>query len=197
EIWQGEALLNQDFTLENLQKKRNQKSFEIIHLATHANFNSQQDSYIQFWDDKLSLDQLRELEWYKQPQVELLVLSACRTALGNNQEAETEMGFAGLAYRAGVKSALASLWRVSDLGTLGLMVEFYEQLKSSPIKAEALRKAQLALLRGEVRMEGDSLQQTLRSTSLPTPLTLSQSTSTQDFSHPYYWAGFTMIGSPW
>ncbi|MEL7035136.1 MAG: CHAT domain-containing protein [Cyanobacteria bacterium J06592_8] len=197
EIWQGEALLNQDFTLENLQKKRNQKSFEIIHLATHANFNSQQDSYIQFWDDKLSLDQLRELQWYKQPQVELLVLSACRTALGNNQEAETEMGFAGLAYRAGVKSALASLWRVSDLGTLGLMVEFYEQLKSSPIKAEALRKAQLALLRGEVRMEGDSLQQTLRSTSLPTPLTLTQSTSTQDFSHPYYWAGFTMIGSPW
>ncbi|MEB3277540.1 MAG: CHAT domain-containing protein [Lyngbya sp.] len=194
-LWPGETLLNQEFTLENLRRKRNQKAFKIIHLATHANFISQQDSYIQFWDDKLPLDRLRELKWYKQPQVELLVLSACKTALGNVEEAETEMGFAGLAYRAGVKSALASLWRVSDVGTLGLMVEFYAQLKSSPIKAEALRQAQLALLRGEVRMEGDALQQTRGTTPLPPILTHTQ--PTQQLSHPYYWAGFTMIGSPW
>jgi filamentous hemagglutinin family protein len=195
ELWQGETLLNQEFTLKNLQKKRSQKSYKIIHLATHANFNSQQDSYIQFWDDKLPLNRLRELQWYKQPQVELLVLSACKTALGNTEEAETEMGFAGLAYRAGVKSALASLWRVSDVGTLGLMVEFYDHLKSSPIKAEALRQAQLALLRGEVQMEGHSLRQTRGNTPLPPALTDPQ--SPENLSHPYYWAGFTMIGSPW
>lgn len=194
-LWPGETLLNQEFTLKNLQKKRDKKSYEIIHLATHANFISQEDSYIQFWDDKLPLDRLRDLKWYKQPQVELLVLSACKTALGNVEEAETEMGFAGLAYRAGVKSALASLWRVSDVGTLGLMVEFYAQLKSSPIKAEALRQAQLALLRGEVRMEGDALQQTRGTTPLPSILTDSQ--TPENLSHPYYWAGFTMIGSPW
>jgi Uncharacterized protein conserved in bacteria len=58
-----------------------------------------------------------------------MVLSACRTALGDEQ---TELGFAGFAFQAGVKSVLASLWYVSDEGTLALMSEFYQQLKNSP-----------------------------------------------------------------
>ena len=67
---------------------------------------------------------IREMEW-DTPRVELLVLSACRTALGDEQ---AELGFGGLAVASGVKSALASLWYVSDQGTLGLMTEFYSQL---------------------------------------------------------------------
>ena len=192
-LWPGEALLNQAFTLENLQQRRKQQAFKIIHLATHANFNPQHNAYIQFWDHKLPLKQLRDLEWYKQPQVELLVLSACETGLGNT--AETEMGFAGLAHQAGVKSALASLWQVSDVGTLGLMVEFYRNLKSSPIKAEALRQAQLALLRGEVEVEAGLFDSTRGDASVSN--TLAVRLQTRDLSHPYYWAGFTMIGSPW
>ncbi len=192
-LWPGEALLNQAFTLENLQEQRSQQAFKIIHLATHANFNPQHNAYIQFWDHKLPLKQLRDLEWYKQPQVELLVLSACETGLGNTSE--TEMGFAGLAHQAGVKSALASLWQVSDVGTLGLMVEFYRNLKSSPIKAEALRQAQLALLRGGVEVEAGLLHSTRADASVSN--TLAVRLQTRDLSHPYYWAGFTMIGSPW
>ncbi len=192
-LWPGEALLNQAFTLENLQKKRNQQTFKIIHLATHAHFNPQQNPYIQLWDRKLPLKQLRDLEWYKQPQVELLVLSACETGLGNTLD--TEMGFAGLAHQAGVKSALASLWQVSDVGTLGLMIEFYRHLKSSSIKAEALRQAQLALLRGQVDIEPGLLHSTRGDASVSN--TLATRLQTEDLSHPYYWAGFTMIGSPW
>ena len=192
-LWSGEVLLNQSFTLENIQKKRNQQKFKIIHIATHANFSAENPPYIQFWDRKLPLKELRDLEWYKQPQVELLVLSACETGLGNTLE--TEMGFAGLAHQAGVKSALASLWQVSDVGTLRLMIEFYRNLKSSSIKAEALRKAQLALLRGKVEVETGLLHSTRGDSSVSNTLALRL--KTEDLSHPYYWASFTMIGSPW
>ena len=73
------------------------------------------------------------MKWYdyRRP-VELLVLSACETAIGDNITAE--MGFAGLAVRSGVKSALASLWKVKDVGTLTLMTEFYDHLRSENIK---------------------------------------------------------------
>lgn len=195
ELWQGESFLNGASTFENLKAARDRNSYQIIHLATHADFQSQSDSYIQFWDNKVSLDLLRELEWYKQPQVELLVLSACRTAVGGDREGDSELGFAGLAVRAGVKSALASLWNVSDVGTLGLMVEFYQNLKSTPIKAEALRQAQLAMLRGEVKIEGSGLQGSTRRLSLSSSAT--RIAIGNDFSHPYFWAGFTMVGSPW
>ena len=169
-LWSGEVLLNQSFTLENFQKKRSQQTFKIIHMATHANFSAKNPPYIQLWDRKLPLKELRDLEWYKQPQVELLVLSACETGLGYNQE--TEIGFAGLAHQAGVKSALASLWQVSDVGTLGLMIEFYRNLKSSSIKAEALRQSQLALLRGKIEIESGLLDSTRGDVSVSKNLAL-------------------------
>jgi CHAT domain-containing protein len=59
-----------------------------------------------------------------------------------------ELGFAGLSVQAGVKSALASLWFVSDEGTMALMTKFYQELKQAPIKAEALRRTQVAMLKG-------------------------------------------------
>ena len=192
-LWSGEVLLNQSFTLENFQKKRSQQTFKIIHMATHANFSAKNPPYIQLWDRKLPLKELRDLEWYKQPQVELLVLSACETGLGYNQE--TEIGFAGLAHQAGVKSALASLWQVSDVGTLGLMIEFYRNLKSSSIKAEALRQSQLALLRGKIEIESGLLDSTRGDVSVSKNLALRL--QTENFAHPYYWASFTIIGSPW
>ena len=192
-LWSGEVLLNQSFTLENFQKKRSQQTFKIIHMATHANFSAKNPPYIQLWDRKLPLKELRDLEWYKQPQVELLVLSACETGLGYNQE--TEIGFAGLAHQAGVKSALASLWQVSDAGTLGLMIEFYRNLKSSSIKAEALRQSQLALLRGKIEIESGLLDSTRGDVSVSKNLALRL--QTENFAHPYYWASFTIIGSPW
>jgi CHAT domain-containing protein len=193
-IWTGQSFLNQDFTLTNLQEQQAKGEFKIIHLATHGEFHpgGAKNSYIQFWDRKLRIDQLRQLN-LSDPQVELLVLSACTTAIGDE---EAELGFAGLAVQAGVKSALASLWYVSDTGTLALMTEFYRQLKIRPLKAEALRQAQLALLYKQVRLEEGAVRSDTGRSTINLPDELSY-VGDRPLSHPYYWAAFTMIGSPW
>jgi len=192
DIWRGKSFLNESFTVNNLKQQQNRQPYGMIHLATHANFvpGELNNSYIQFWDSKLRLNELSQLGLNK-PTVELLVLSACRTALGNE---ESELGFAGLAVKAGVKSAVGSLWYVSDEGTLGLMTEFYQQLKQAPIKAEAIRKAQLAMLKGQVYTKDGQLVTTQETMSLPPELARLRD---QTFEHPYYWSAFTMIGSPW
>jgi len=183
-------LLNQNFTLNNLKSQRDATPFGIIHLATHGKFEAgdASNSYIQLWDEKLQLDQLRRLGW-NNPPVEMLVLSACYMAVGDE---EAELGFAGVAARTGVKSAVASLWAVSDEGTLGLMTEFYNQLKTAPIKAEALRQAQIAMLKGQVYLENGKLRWLGGEVPVPPELT-----KNQKLSHPYYWSAFTMIGNPW
>lgn len=188
----GKYFIDQDFTLANLQTQRQQSAYSIVHLATHGEFlpGEPSNSYIQFWDERLQLDQLRQLG-LNDPAVELLVLSACRTALGDKN---AELGFAGLALQAGVKSALASLWYVSDAGTLALMAEFYHQLRTAPIKAEALRRAQLSMLRGEVQLQSGKLTSRGEEVVLPSDLA---DLSTTSLRHPYYWSAFTLIGSPW
>ncbi|MGK7927240.1 MAG: CHAT domain-containing protein [Spirulina sp.] len=192
QLWQGEAYLNEGVTLANLKDVRSNIPYGIVHLATHSQFQSGQpsESYIQLWDGKLSLDQLKELDW-DLPSVELLVLSACRTALGDT---EAELGFAGLTVASGAKSALGSLWTVSDEGTLGLMLAFYEQLRESSLKVEALRQAQLGMIRGNVRWENKHI--VINNLSFPLPPELAES-GPFDFTHPYYWGGFTLIGNPW
>ncbi|MEO1561757.1 MAG: CHAT domain-containing protein, partial [Cyanobacteria bacterium J06632_19] len=121
--------------------------------------------------------------------------SACNTALG---DLEAELGFAGLAVQTGVKSAVASLWFISDAGTLGVMSEFYRQLSKAPIKAEALRQTQLAMLQGKVRVEGNQLIGTSSNVDLtPEQAEYLRNNIKGELSHPYYWASFTMIGSPW
>lgn len=195
QVWRGNLFLNQDFTQGNLLEQRRDYPYPIIHLATHAEFQpgDASNSYIQFWEgEQLRLSQIRRLG-LDNPAVELLVLSACRTAVGDSN---AELGFAGLAVATGVKSALASLWYVSDEGTLGLMTEFYSHLNDAKIKAEALRRAQIAMLRGEVEiMDGFLLGLSTRG-GLPLPPELAGTENT-DLSHPYYWSGFTLIGSPW
>jgi len=192
QIWQGKSVLNEGFTIENLQQFREQKPFGIIHFATHGEFlpGKPSNSYIHLWNNKLGLDHLPQLK-FNEPTVELLVLSACRTALGDQ---DAELGFAGLAVLAGVKSAIGSLWYVSDEGTLGLMKTFYEQLQVVPVKAEALRQAQLAMLRGEVRLTGHQLVSSKGSISLPPQLV---KLGDKDLSHPFYWSAFTLVGNPW
>jgi CHAT domain-containing protein len=192
QLWQGQSYINDGFTLANLQSMRSQKPFGILHLATHAEYqpDDPNNSYIQLWDSKLRLNQLRLLGLHKPP-VELLVLSACRTAVG---DAKNELGFAGLAAQAGAKSVLGSLWYVDDQGTLALMIEFYEQLKKTPFKAEALRKTQLAMLKGEVRSQGGKLVTSQGNFPLPPHLA---NRGNINLTHPYYWSAFTMIGRPW
>ncbi|MEL6814466.1 MAG: CHAT domain-containing protein [Cyanobacteria bacterium J06598_3] len=188
--WPGASFLNEGFTRQNLIQQKAQTPYQVIHLATHAQFNTGNidSSYIQLWDEKLSLGELQQLGWQSPTKLALLVLSACSTAIGS---ADAEMGFAGLAVAAGVRSAMASLWTVNDVGTLVLMDEFYEQLGAHSVKAEALRAAQLAMLRGNTDTPvGSSAPTAVRPSELGT-------LESVDLSHPYYWSGFTMIGSPW
>jgi CHAT domain-containing protein len=191
-LWRGKSFLNDAFTLSNLKSARSSQPYRIIHLATHADFQPGKpgNSYIQLWNSKLPVDQLRQLGW-NNPPVELLILSACRSAVGDDS---VELGFTGLAVRAGVKSAIGSLWYVSDEGTLGLMTQFYEQLKQAPIKAEALRQAQLAMIKGEVRFEGGNLTTSRSRVPLPPELA---NLGSKDLSHPYFWSAFTLVGNPW
>jgi CHAT domain-containing protein len=192
--WQSRSFLNATFTLDNLHKSLAAQPFDIVHLATHAEFRAGQptETYIQFWDGQLSLDQMANIDWNSGSEpLALLVLSACRSAIGSE---EAEMGFAGVALQAGVRSALASLWYVSDTGTLALMGEFYRQLAEAPTKAEALRQAQIQMLRGEVRFDGDHLLLSRGLVLLPDELA---ETTANQLSHPFYWAAFSLISSPW
>jgi filamentous hemagglutinin family protein len=193
DIWNGKFFLNQAFTLNNLRLLHRSEPYGIIHLATHGRFEqgAPENSYIQLWNNPLQLTEFESLG-FNQPLVELLVLSACETALGNR---EAELGFGGAAAKAGVKTVLASLWQVSDAGTLGLMIEFYRQLKTAPIKAEALRQAQIAMLQGNIRIESGELRTSLRGVTIPPESP--DAAQKRTLSHPYYWAAFTMIGNPW
>ena len=121
-----------------------------------------------------------------------MILSACATALG---DASAEYGFAGLAVGVGVRTALASLWSISDEGTLGLMAEFYGALGSAHSRSGALRQAQLAMLQGQVSIVAGTLYGSDgQEIGYLSDLNVSGS---WDFSHPAYWSGFSLIGNPW
>ena len=203
-IMTGSVFLNENFTLENLQNRRQKGNYNIIHLATHAQFmnNSPEGSFIQLWGQRLRLDQLPGLR-FESPKVEILTLSACQTAVGNN------LGLAGLAVESGAKSVLASLWSVADVGTAPLMIGFYHYLRDAPSKAVALQQAQLALLQGKVRLIDAAPQPK----GLPTPATpirtqqiitglpnlaaipLNQRSAVTNLNHPYFWSSFILIGN--
>jgi len=143
-------LLNSKFTLEQLRAEINSVPFPVIHLATHGQFSSKaQETFLVTWDGNLKVEDLAQLLGTRKQDItnplELLVLSACQTATGDNKAA---LGLAGFAVRSGARSTLATLWQVNDKSTAKLMVEFYSSLtqQSGITKAEALRTAQLKLL---------------------------------------------------
>jgi CHAT domain-containing protein len=169
-FWPGSVFLNEAFTLKQFQKSRSRTPYGIVHLATHADISAKsvQDSYIQFWDQRLPLDRVRDLRLDK-PAVQLLVLSACRTALGTPN---AELGFAGLAVQSGAKTVLASLWSVDDVGTLVLMSGFYQRLKTAPIKSNVLRSTQIAMLKSDLTLNNSAISRVRG--SLPPELQTSQ-----------------------
>lgn len=145
------VLLNQQFTSQAFQKQIESLPFKVVHLATHGQFSSNPDqTFVLAWDKELKVNELSNLlrtrEENRPEAIELLVLSACQTASGDEQAA---LGLAGVAVRAGVRSTLASLWNVEDESTATLMSQFYKELIEMPQmnKAEALRQAQLTLLK--------------------------------------------------
>ncbi|MFP4121988.1 MAG: CHAT domain-containing protein [Coleofasciculus sp.] len=142
-------LLNQDFTSVNLTDNLQTQPFSVVHLATHGQFSSDpEETFILAWDKKIQAKDfetiLRSTQADPDYPIELLVLSACQTATGDQRAA---LGLAGIATRSGARSTLATLWSVQDNSTAQLMVEFYQELNQGTLnKATALRHAQLSLL---------------------------------------------------
>ncbi len=170
EVPRSEKLLNQNFTKINLQSKIKSNSFNVVHMATHGQFSSNlEETFILAWDRLLKIDDLDTLLRTNDSQgasdIELLVLSACQTATGDNRAA---LGLAGIAVRAGARSTLATLWSVDDSSTAALMSEFYKQLANTNLtKAEALQQAQLALWNNK----------------------------NKDWKRPYFWAAYVLVGN--
>ncbi len=143
------VLLDRDFTKQALQEKIATSSFPIVHLATHGQFSSQaEETFILTGDGRINVNELDKIlqttRRRGRDSLELLVLSACQTAAGDNR---ATLGLAGIAIQSGASSTLATLWPVSDEATAFLMSQFYSALTGNTItKAEALRQAQLALM---------------------------------------------------
>ncbi|WP_322694962.1 CHAT domain-containing protein [Nostoc sp. DedSLP03] len=153
EVKSTKELLNQQFTKANLQKQIQSTSFSVVHLATHGQFSSDiEQTYILTWDSLLKVRELDNLlkarSESQRGTIELLVLSACKTATGDKRAA---LGLAGVAVRAGARSTLATLWTVDDKSTSDFMGELYRQLDAGVTKAQALQRAQLAILAKENR----------------------------------------------
>ncbi|MDZ8189162.1 MAG: CHAT domain-containing protein [Nostoc sp. ChiSLP02] len=162
------VLLNQKFTSKAFQQEINSILFPVVHLATHGQFSSKADeTFILTWDGRINVNQLdtllRTRETQRPNAIELLVLSACQTAAGDKR---ATLGLAGIAVRAGARSTLASLWNLDDESTAELMSQFYRELTSKKLtKAEALRQAQLALLKNP------------------------------KYQHPLFWAAYVLVGN--
>ena len=143
-------LLNQEFTSKALGDRIKSGSVDVVHLATHGQFSSRlEDTYLLTWDGQVNVKELSELlknrSGDSSKAIELLVLSACDTATGDDRAV---LGLAGLAVKSGARSTIATLWPVKDKATEMLMTRFYEQLRQPKItKAEALRQAQIKLIR--------------------------------------------------
>ncbi len=142
-------LLDQDFTSITLEKNVNTTPFNVLHLATHGQFSSQpENTFILAADGAINVTQfdtlLRRRDESRSQALEMLVLSACQTAAGDNR---ATLGLAGVSVKAGARSTLASLWHINDKSTAILMGEFYRELANTKVtKAEALRRAQVTLL---------------------------------------------------
>ncbi|MCC5661462.1 CHAT domain-containing protein [Nostoc sp. XA010] len=143
-------LLDRDFNSKNLESKVNAVPFNVLHLATHGQFSSRaENTFILAADGPINVTQfdslLRRRDQTRSEALEMLVLSACQTAVGDNR---ATLGLAGASVKAGARSTLASLWHISDKSTAILIGEFYRELvKTKVTKAEALRRAQAKLLK--------------------------------------------------
>lgn len=167
EIMASKVLLeNKDYTLENLTREFRNNEFDLLHIATHGIFGgTPKESFLLAYSDKLTMDRLEDLIGlgrFRENKVELLTLSACQTALGNERAA---LGLAGVAVKAGVRSAIATLWFVDDEATSLAIREFYRQLKTGISKVKAMQNVQKKLI------------------------------SQRRYQHPLYWAPFLVIGN--
>jgi CHAT domain-containing protein len=148
-LYGGEVLLDRAFQLPRVESELAGQEFSIVHVASHGEFAEDvEKSFLLTWDGRLTLGRMSEevkRTRLRERPIELLTLSACDTAQGNERAA---LGLAGVAVQSGARSALGTLWSVNDAASADLMVEFYRQLKDQEVsKAAALQRAQQKLVR--------------------------------------------------
>jgi len=166
-LYQGDQLLNAEFSTPRLEQELRDHPYGILHMATHGWFAADTtESYLLTYNGKLTineLDRLIGLFRYRKDPLELLTLSACQTGIGDDRSA---LGLAGVAIKAGARSALATLWFINDEASATLVSEFYRQLRNpAQSKAQALQQAQLKLLADRV------------------------------YEHPAYWSPFLLLNN--
>jgi CHAT domain-containing protein len=166
-LYKTHRLLNEEFRVLVLEQEMKTRPATILHIASHGKFERDvKNSFLLAFDEKLTMDRLSQivgLSRFRNQPLELLSLSACQTAAGDDRAA---LGLAGIAIKAGARSALATLWFVNDEASSALVVEFYRQLKDPALsKAQALRQAQLKVMENP------------------------------DFQHPIYWAPFLLLNN--
>jgi CHAT domain-containing protein len=148
-LYGGAPLLNQDFRVSRLEKQLREERFTVVHIASHGRFEGDvAKTFLLTFDDKLTMERLDQavgLFRFRDEPLELLTLSACETAAGDDRAA---LGLAGVAIKAGARSALATLWHINDPASAILVAEFYRQLQEPSVsRAIALQRAQLSLLK--------------------------------------------------
>jgi CHAT domain-containing protein len=198
----GEVQFDAQFTEAALQRLLDQ-GYPVLHLASHFQFRPGSDdaSYLVLGNGQpLSLAELKG-ERFNFQNIDLLTLSACETAVGGGKDANGQEieGFGALAQIKGAKGVLASLWKVADTSTATLMVRYYRSREESKLtKAEALQRAQLALLRGEAGATATSSERgaarvtTAAAAASGPPFTPDPNAP---FAHPFYWAPFVLMGN--
>ena len=172
---QSRQLLNQKFTTESI-KEQLEAGFSVVHLATHGIFSSNpNETFIIAGDGQMiDVNTLSALLNSSSKHPELIVLSACETATGDERAI---LGLAGVAVRSGTSSTIASLWSVDDSSTSQLMNQFYQEFKNpASKKVDALQKAQLSLMNS---LRNDPPSPALK--NLPP--------------HPYYWSPYVLVGN--
>lgn len=168
-LYADEVILkNQDFTTAAIRWNLLDLPVDVVHFASHGEFLGRaEECFLLTHDGSITLDQLEEMIRPKKfvgIPVGLLCLSACRTAAGDDRAA---LGLAGASVKSGARSVLATLWYVEDRTTAEIMTGFHRRLRENPPvgKAEALRQAQLDILRADPN------------------------------THPSRWAPFVLVGS--
>lgn len=201
-IYPGQKFLNDDFDFFALRD--NVYNHQVLHIATHGEFlpgRANQSYLLLGTGGRLAIPDIET--WLNLQGIDLVVLSACETALGGPGLNGREI--AGIGYyflKGGAQTVVASLWNVDERSTFLLMEEFYQNLVKgtleSPVtKAESLRQAQLALIRGGELDDQSPITEesnSLRSQESPTQ-SLPSTLDKNRFTHPFYWSPFIIMGS--
>ena len=195
---EAQRYIDRAFTPGVLLQKAGEGGTQRVHVATHAEFlpGGPNQARIYTGTGPMRLAEFANLRRRRSgaPPLDLLALSACRTALGDQ---DSELGFAGLALQAGARSAIGTLWYVDDVATSAFFVQFYRYLQQGLPKAEALQAVRRAMASGRIRPVGD---QVVGPDGQPLLCQLTESQQRRIASgleHPFYWAGITLLGTPW